>query len=401
VETEVYKREPTIDSEYINTFFDTFLSWPVYYLDFETFQQAVPDFDGQRPYMQIPFQYSLHIQESLNPKLPLKHREFLAEEGSDPRRSLAERLCADIPKDVCVVAYNMGFEKGRIKELAVLFDDLSEHLMNIHDHIVDLMQIFRSRAYYSRKLGGSYSIKKVLPALCPNDPELDYNALALVHNGSEAMNAFMDLRGKDPEERQRVRAALLAYCRLDTLAMVKILGRLKAHSFDYGDWLTIVTVVGINWSDPPPREMLTEELCLFAIDSAPESLGKMPEELRTFDVCYLAVYANDELIQYVPEHLREKVIARKDAITHKDWLDYLTFYLGEPYIKLTKKLLTPEFCHTMVELNAYTIDLVPKELITPELLTLAKDRDTEKDWFHRYLEKNDRRTVMSQAFLKK
>jgi hypothetical protein len=74
---------------------------------------------------------------------------------------------------------------------------------------------------------GSNSLKAVLPALNPNDPELDYHALDLIHNGGEAMNAFPELPRKSPEEQARIRAALLAYCRLDTLAMVKILEELR------------------------------------------------------------------------------------------------------------------------------------------------------------------------------
>ena len=99
--------------------------------------------------------------------------------------------------------------------------------MKIHDNIKDLMLIFKDRAYYCREMGGSYSIKKVLPALCPDDAELDYHALDLIHNGGEATTAFTAMPGKTPEERQRTRAALLAYCRLDTLAMVKILEKLE------------------------------------------------------------------------------------------------------------------------------------------------------------------------------
>jgi hypothetical protein len=223
VETHVYNRPPHIDRTEIKSFIKT-LRYPLYFLDFETFQEAIPYFDGQRPYMQIPFQYSLHIQETKGG--PLQHKEFLAEEGTDPRRELAQRLCEDIPEDVCVLAYNMAFEKVRIRELAELFDDLSDHLMNIHGNIKDLMQPFRKRAFYSRDMGGSYSIKLVLPALFPDDAELDYHALDLIHDGGEAMNAYTELPGKAPEERQRVRAALLAYCRLDTLALVRILEKL-------------------------------------------------------------------------------------------------------------------------------------------------------------------------------
>jgi hypothetical protein len=222
VETEVYKRPPTINKNAIKTFLDD-LSWPLYFFDFEGFQEAIPPFDGLRPYMQTPFQYSLHIQKKSG---SLEHREFLAEEGIDPRRSLAERLCADIPQTACVLVYNKVYEKGRIKELAGRFDDLAKHLMNIHNNVKDLMQPFQSRAYYCRELGGSYSIKQVLPALCPNDPELDYHALDLVHNGDEAMTIYMELPDKSPEEKKHIRSALLAYCRLDTLAMVRVLYKL-------------------------------------------------------------------------------------------------------------------------------------------------------------------------------
>ena len=228
IETFIYKKPPVINREAIRLFLDT-LSWPLYFLDFETFNEAIPPFDGLRPYMQVPFQYSLHIQET--PGADPEHREFLAKEGTDPRDELAVRLCADIPQNVCVLSYNMNFEKRCIKELAHWLekhekDDMAAHLLNMHDNFKDLMKLFQHRAYYSSELDGSYSIKKVLPALCPNDPELDYKKLALVHDGGEAQTVYSNLAGKSPEEQERIRTALLAYCRLDTLAMVKILEKL-------------------------------------------------------------------------------------------------------------------------------------------------------------------------------
>ena len=223
VETKVYHRGPEIDKGKIKEFLNT-LYYPVYNLDFETFQQAIPMYDGIRPYMTIPFQYSLHvIREELG--VP-EHYEFLAKEGTDPRRELAESLCRDIPKDVCVLAYNMGFEKKVIRELANNFPDLAEHLLNIHDHIMDLMIPFQKQYYYCEAMEGSYSIKYVLPALCPNDPELDYHSLDEVHNGTEASNIYAILHKKSPEEIARIRKNLLAYCRLDTLAMVKVIEKL-------------------------------------------------------------------------------------------------------------------------------------------------------------------------------
>jgi len=224
VEAAYYQEPPVIDSREIKAFLDT-LAYPMYFLDFETYQQAVPKFDGVKPYAQIPFQYSLHVQRASDAKL--EHYEFLGKEGEDPRRTLAEQLCREIPLDVCTLAYNMGFEKGRIKEMAELYPDLAVHLMNIHDNIKDLMIPFQKQYYYSKELQGSYSIKYVLPALCKDDPELDYHALEGIHNGGEAMNAFATLPDHTPEEIKEIRKNLLAYCRLDTLAMVKILEKLR------------------------------------------------------------------------------------------------------------------------------------------------------------------------------
>ena len=121
----------------------------------------------------------------------------------------------------------MGFEKGRIKSLAALYPDLSEHLMNIHDNIVDLMVPFQKKHYYCREMQGSYSIKYVLPALFPDDPALDYHNLEGVHHGGEAMDTFARMADMDPDELEKWRGYLLKYCELDTYAMVKIWEKLK------------------------------------------------------------------------------------------------------------------------------------------------------------------------------
>ena len=208
-----------LDKEGIRAFLNT-LSYPIYFLDFETMQLPVPRFPGTKPYQQIPFQYSLHYIEE--PGGELKHKEFLAISGEDPRRAIAESLCRDIPMNVCVTAYNRGFECGRIKELAYAFPDLAEHLLNIRSNIQDLLTPFQSGYYYNRDMGGSFSIKSVLPALYPDDPELDYHNLEGVHNGSEAMDLFPKIKDLPPEEQAIARKNLLKYCKLDTLAMVKV-----------------------------------------------------------------------------------------------------------------------------------------------------------------------------------
>lgn len=208
-----------IDKGGIQDFLNT-LSYPIYFLDFETMQPVIPPYPGTKPYQQIPFQYSLHYIEE--PDGELKHKEFLAESGTDPRRAIAESLCRDIPWNVCVTAYNKGFECGRLKELAAQFPDLAGHLLNIQDNIRDLLTPFQSGYYYNRAMGGSFSIKSVLPALFPNDPSLDYHNLEGVHNGSEAMTAFPKIKDMPPEEAAETRKNLLAYCKLDTYAMVKV-----------------------------------------------------------------------------------------------------------------------------------------------------------------------------------
>lgn len=118
--------------------------------------------------------------------------------------------------------YNKSFECTRIKELAKEFPDLAEHLLNIESNIKDLLVPFKSGYYYNKMMKGSFSIKSVLPAIFPNDPELNYNNLEGVHNGSEAMTVFPKIKDMPPEEADKTRRNLLKYCKLDTYAMVKI-----------------------------------------------------------------------------------------------------------------------------------------------------------------------------------
>ena len=218
------------DAIYINKveiarFLDT-LTYPLYFLDFETMQPVIPEYQGTHPYQQVPFQYSLHYIEHEDD--PPKHKDFLGVSGEDPRRALAEQLCKDIPMNVCTTAYNKAFECTRLKELAETYPDLSEHLLNIRDHIIDLLVPFQSGWYYVPAMGGSFSIKSVLPALFPDDPELDYHNLqGSVHNGGEAMNIFPKIKDMSPEDQQAARLSLLKYCELDTYAMVKVWEKLK------------------------------------------------------------------------------------------------------------------------------------------------------------------------------
>ena len=213
-----------IDKEKIDNFLKK-IQYPISFLDFETFQEAIPRFYGQRPYQQIPFQYSLHI---LYEDGTLVHKEFLADENVDPRPELAKRLLQDIAPRGTIVAFNKSFEIRVIKELASYLTQYQKQLLSLIDRFEDLIEPFRGLGYYHPDFHGSFSIKSVLPALFPEDDELDYKKLGSVQNGGEAMEIFARLHLlKDKSKRDEIQKDLLAYCKLDTLAMVRIYERLK------------------------------------------------------------------------------------------------------------------------------------------------------------------------------
>ena len=135
---------------------------------------------------------------------------------------MAEALCNDIPTGACVLAYNKSFECGRIGELAETFTDIQKHLYAIEFSIKDLLDPFRYGYYYKKEIGGSFSIKSVLPAMFPDDPTLNHHNLDGVHNGGEAMSIFPKIKDMPIKEQEVARHNLLKYCELDTFAMVKI-----------------------------------------------------------------------------------------------------------------------------------------------------------------------------------
>lgn len=214
-----------IDKEKIKNFLHCF-KFPLYFLDFESFQMAMPKWKDSAAYQQIPFQYSLHKMNSAG---KLTHMEFLGEPDVDPRRAIALSLCENIKNKGTILAYNSGFEKTRIKELAALFPDLRKKLLRIAERIEDLMVPFQKRWFYKAAQNGSYSIKAVLPALYPFDPRLDYHKLNIVHNGTEAMTEYCNLGAYPEEERKLTIEALLSYCELDTYALVLVYEYLRAE----------------------------------------------------------------------------------------------------------------------------------------------------------------------------
>jgi hypothetical protein len=135
----------------------------------------------------------------------------------------------------------------------------------------------------------------------------------------------------------------------------------------YSDWLSIAATAGIDWDNPPPRDMLTEALCIADLEDTPEHLEKILDELKTFDVCFAAVYHDDDVLQFVPQSLQERVKLANDSITEAQWIHELSWYTGNHYFKLPRHLLTPEFCRKIVTINGYTLELIPEDCVTPEL----------------------------------
>ena len=222
LQVEASAEKKTIVSKELIKEFITSLWYPQCFLDFETFSSPIPPLDGTRPYQQIPFQYSLHIveKEGSNPV----HREYLADPEEDPRRKLASKLLSEIPEGACVIAYVASFEKGVLEDLAEYLPEFRSRIKIITEHLIDLALPFQKRYIYDWRFRGSYSLKVVLPVLAP---DLSYDAME-IHDGGMAMQAYEKMRtSEDPVEIQKIRNALLEYCMLDTLAMVRIVRKLK------------------------------------------------------------------------------------------------------------------------------------------------------------------------------
>jgi hypothetical protein len=222
LQLEAYKNEkPVVNKEAIENFLSD-LNYPLYFMDFETFQPAVPLFDNSKPYQQIPFQYSIHLKEKKNGKL--KHFEFLAEPGEDPRIKFIEGLLNDTKGKGDIVVYNKAFEITRLKEIARDFPNYVDEIEKLILRIKDLMIPFQRKYYYAPEMKGSYSIKAVLPALVP---DLSYDKLG-INEGGLASIAYESLQTEtDLMFIAEIKEQLLAYCKLDTLGMVKILEKLE------------------------------------------------------------------------------------------------------------------------------------------------------------------------------
>jgi predicted RecB family nuclease len=201
--------------------------YPLYFADFESVNHCVPSFVGMRPYDHLPFQFSIHVQRQ--PGAEPEHYEFLATDANDPRREFISSLCAALGESGSILVYS-SFESQRLSDLATWLPEYAERLKAIQGRLFDLLPVVRTHTYHPA-YAGSYSIKSVLPALVPG---LTYDGME-VANGQAAGIAWESLvrGGLDRGECDRIRKALLLYCGLDTLAMVKLLDGLVVNQFEF------------------------------------------------------------------------------------------------------------------------------------------------------------------------
>ena len=195
---------------------------PIGFLDFETVARAIPVWPGTGPFETIPVQFSYHEESATG---EFRHEEYLADGPGDPRPDLARRLVEATAK-VDRVAMYTGFERSRIRELRDAVPSLAAELQALDGKLVDLKPVVNKYVYHPG-FGGSFSIKDVLEPLAP---DCSYDGLA-VNDGMVASvriaRMLLTGDGMDPAERDQLRGDLLAYCKLDTWAMVRLLQQLR------------------------------------------------------------------------------------------------------------------------------------------------------------------------------
>ena len=196
------------------------VTYPVHFLDFETFNPALPIYVGTRPYQVIPFQWSLHVRDRAG---DLSHHSFLADGDGDPREGFAASLLDAIGPEGTIIAYS-SYEQTIIKHLAGDLPQYAERLLDLNTRFLDLLEVLRAY-YYHPDFHGSYSIKAALPVLVPDSGYQDLE----VHDGSQASLTFTQIIAPETgeDEREGLREALLAYCQRDTEAMVWIFDALR------------------------------------------------------------------------------------------------------------------------------------------------------------------------------
>jgi hypothetical protein len=212
--------EAFIDQAAISEFISK-ISFPIYFLDFETIGPAIPVYDNSRPYQEVPFQYSLDVikEKGAAPA----HYDYLAPGDVDPRPEVLRLLKEQLGGSGSIIAYSANFEMKVIKNAAEIYRDYAAWADRVNERFVDLLEPFKNFAYYHPGQEGSASLKQVLPALTGSS----YSGLE-INNGQTAAAEYYRVTFNNVEEkdRQAVRANLLLYCGLDTRGMIDVLKEL-------------------------------------------------------------------------------------------------------------------------------------------------------------------------------
>ncbi len=196
----------------------TALTPPMIHLDFETLAPPIPVYPGTRPFEAIAMQWSMHIEDGAG---ELRHRAFLADGMSDPRRDFAVTLLAALDEEPGPITVYSSYEAQQLRTLAKLLPDLAPRLNGVVARLVDLLPITRANIAHPDFMG-SFSIKTIAPVLAPSVTYADLDSISDGAQASGALYLLASGRITDAAERSRLRIALERYCAKDTAALAAL-----------------------------------------------------------------------------------------------------------------------------------------------------------------------------------
>jgi CRISPR/Cas system-associated exonuclease Cas4 (RecB family) len=218
------EQRPIIQTEKIQHFLKS-IKYPLHFIDFECFLEAIPRYygAGTYPFQNIPFQISIHQQQNKN--APLKHFMYLHKRDTDPRYLISNFINKTLKSTGSIISWHASYEKKVLEDLAHFFPEVRSSFQSIINRLFDLETVFDKGWYLDSRFNGSSSIKNILPVLLPH---LSYESLN-ISNGSLAYIEY--LRMIDPqtpdEEVNEIAQNLEKYCELDTYSLWEILNFLK------------------------------------------------------------------------------------------------------------------------------------------------------------------------------
>jgi hypothetical protein len=194
------------------------IQYPIYFLDYETYSWAIPQYQGHKVYEDVVFQFSIHVKKTQDSNLV--HYEYLSTTKYDPMKEVIENLMSVIKNDGSIIVWNKSFEKGCNESMARIYPEYEQFLLNLNRRIYDIGDIFKYQMYVDSQFKGSWSIKNVLPVI---SPDLSYFKLN-IHKGDEAMTNWYRIVHEEvnKKKKEEIYKNLLKYCELDTFAMCRI-----------------------------------------------------------------------------------------------------------------------------------------------------------------------------------